>query len=55
VRDRQIDKQRYYPRDVDRDLVRRFPEGFKIDLRKLVAEQVRDKVASRCWAEANAG
>lgn len=44
VRDREIEKEKYYPRDVDRDLVRRFPEGFRIDLRKVVAEKVRDKV-----------
>jgi hypothetical protein len=31
------------PRDVDRDLVRRFLAVFKIDLRKIIAEKVSDK------------
>lgn len=44
VRDREIDKEKYYPRDVDRDLVRRFPEGFKLDLRKVVTDKIKHKV-----------
>jgi ribonuclease Z len=44
VRDKEIDKNLYYPADVNRDLVRVFPKGFKIEIPKMLKEKVGEKV-----------
>ena len=47
VRDQEIDKELYYPEDVDRDLVRAFPAGFKISISKMVRERVFGKIRQK--------
>ena len=47
VREQEIEKEKYYPSDVDRDLVRSFPEGFEIDLPTMVAQKVKEKVTDK--------
>ena len=41
VRDKEIDPDLYYPQDVKRDLVRVFPNGFKIEIPKMVRQEGR--------------
>ena len=47
VREKEIDPNLYYPEDVKRDLVRVFPKGFKIEIPKMVAHKVGEKIKSR--------
>ena len=47
VREKEIDPNLYYPEDVKRDLVRVFPKGFKIEIPKMVAQKVGEKLKSR--------
>ena len=48
VRPREGDRpDLYYPEDVKRDLVRVFPKGFKIEIPKMVAQKVGEKIKSR--------
>ena len=47
VREKEIDPDLYYPEDVKRDLVRVFPKGFKIEIPKMVAQKVGEKIKSR--------
>jgi ribonuclease BN (tRNA processing enzyme) len=47
VREKEIDPNLYYPQDVKRDLVRVFPRGFKIEIPKMVAEKLGERVKSR--------
>ena len=44
VRDKEIDKDLYYPSDVNRELVRVFPKGFKIEIAKMVWEKIRARL-----------
>jgi ribonuclease Z len=50
VRDKEIDKDLYYSADVNRDLVRVFPKGFKIEIPKMVMEKVGEKIKRGSWA-----
>ena len=47
VRDKEIEPDLYYPQDVKRDLVRVFPNGFKIEIPKMVRQKVGEKIKSR--------
>ena len=47
VRDKEIDKDLYYPSDVNRELVRVFPKGFKIEIPKMVREKLGEKIRAR--------
>ncbi|MFC0451504.1 guanitoxin biosynthesis MBL fold metallo-hydrolase GntH [Rhodococcus jostii] len=47
VRDKEIDKQLYYPQDVDRDLVPVFPNDFKISIPKMVKNKIVGKIKDR--------
>ena len=47
VREKEIDPDLYYPEDVKRDLVRVFPKGFKIEIPKMIAQKVGEKIKSR--------
>jgi len=47
VRDKEIDKDLYYPSDVNRELVRVFPKGFKIEIPKMVWEKLGEKIRAR--------
>jgi ribonuclease Z len=44
VRDKELDKDLYYPADVNRDLVRVFPDGFKIEIPEMIKQKVGEKV-----------
>ncbi len=46
VREKEIDPDLYYPEDVNRDLVRVFPRGFKIEIPKMVAHKVGGRIKS---------
>jgi ribonuclease Z len=46
IRDLEIDKERYYPRDVDRDLVRTFPPT-KIEIPRMIAKKLGEKIRDR--------
>ena len=47
VREKEIDPNLYYPSDVNRELVRVFPKGFKIEIPKMVKEKLGDKIRER--------
>jgi ribonuclease Z len=47
VREKEIDPDLYYPEDVKRDLVRVFPRGFKIEIPKMVAQKLGEKIKRR--------
>ena len=47
VRDKEIDPNLYYPEDVNRDLVRTFPNGFKIEIPKMIGKKIGDRLKSR--------
>jgi ribonuclease Z len=47
VRDKEIDKDLYYPSDVNRELVRVFPKGFKIEIPKMIREKLGEKIRAR--------
>jgi ribonuclease Z len=44
ARDEEIDKDDYYPAEVDRDLVMQLPQPFKIEIPKMVAEKLSEKI-----------
>ena len=52
VRDMEIDPHLYYPADVDRDLIRVFPKGFKIEIPKMIGKKL--SVASQRPLQARA-
>ena len=47
VREKEIDPDLYYPEDVKRDLVRIFPKGFKIEIPRMVAKKLGEKIKGR--------
>ena len=47
VREKEIDPDLYYPSDVNRELVRVFPKGFKIEIPKMVKEKLGEKIRER--------
>jgi ribonuclease Z len=47
VRDREIDPNLYYPADVNRDLVRVFPHGFKIKIPEMIGKKVGGRIKAR--------
>ena len=47
VREKEIDPDLYYPEDVKRELIRIFPKGFKIEIPRMVAKKVGEKIKGR--------
>ena len=43
----EIDKELYYPKDVDRDLIMEFPKGYKIEIVKMVREKIMGKLRDK--------
>ncbi len=47
VRDKEFDPNLYYPSDVDRPLVLNLPKGFKLEIPKMVAQKLGEKVRKK--------
>jgi ribonuclease Z len=47
VRDKEIDPNLYYPEDVKRELIRVFPNGFKIKIPQMIGKKIGDRIKSR--------
>lgn len=47
VRDKEISKDLYYPADVNRDLIKGVPKGYKIEIPKMIKEKVGAKIRER--------